>query len=422
MRVTLSFCLRTVLVWTIATLFVVGMVFTHRHYTQSVWFDYAVTTPTGEGKPTILLIDLHKGFGGGQMHFINYCRELSAAGYRIVPCASLGSPLEKRLQQERIPHYGLRTFKLTFKKVSYCLGLVHNLKNIVRAERVNLIHCNLGFEVYAAAAVSKELLLKTVLTWHNPTELPSLSMLNCCDGFIAVDKRDVAAVKQLVDDRKVALKSVMRCPPFFNYKKFLNYKPSVDKIRFFKEQFGMKLNDCPIVLDVANLLPYKNPQLLLNAVGLLINQKKIMLDLVFAGDGSLRTALARQAATLGIEKYVHFTGFTDKTADLLYYADMLVLPSARESFGIVLMEAALMKKPMIGIRGTGMENVIQGGVTGFLSTPDDVEELAGRIEFLIKNPAEAERLAKAAYQDVMQHYLPASLIDSLDDFYRTVMH
>jgi glycosyltransferase involved in cell wall biosynthesis len=108
---------------------------------------------------------------------------------------------------------------------------------------------------------------------------------------------------------------------------------------------------------------------------------------VVAGDGADRPRLENLASELGVRDKIHFLGrVSDDSLGSFYQAcDVFVLPSTREGFGIVFLEAMYYGKPCIGVTAGAVPEVIQHGVTGLLSQPGQVTPLAESIIRLLQN-------------------------------------
>lgn len=370
-------------------------------------------------KPTILLLDIQKGFGGGQVHFLTYYHLLIEQGYRVIPCVRINSPLDHRLREQKIDHYAIPIIKLQGFKRAYFFGLARLLKSVVKRHKVSIIHANVGREVFAARSVARSIPVSVVLTWHT-SDIPHQPLLRCCDGVIAVQQSVAAALQRVNDEQHLGIKNVISVPPFFETERFLRYQPTQSRDQFFKEQWGVDLQPGPLILDIAQLYSNKNPQLLIKAAAHLIKDKKMSVNVVFAGDGKAKPSLQALTADLGISESVHFIGFTDKTPDLLYHADVQVLPSKKEALGIVLLEGALMKKPLIGIVGTGMEQVIIHEKTGLLVASDDVHGLADALEQVLDDKNYAQMLGNNVHQLVLSHFLPQRWMSVVAKFYEHV--
>jgi glycosyltransferase involved in cell wall biosynthesis len=103
---------------------------------------------------------------------------------------------------------------------------------------------------------------------------------------------------------------------------------------------------------------------------------------------------------------VHILGIVDEITKhrLLAYCDLLALPSQVDTFGIVLLEAWMYGKPVIGARAGGIPDVIQHEKSGLLVPFDDVDALAAAIRRLLVEPGLATRLGAAGRQRVLEHY------------------
>ena len=117
---------------------------------------------------------------------------------------------------------------------------------------------------------------------------------------------------------------------------------------------------------------------------------------LLVGDGTLRPALERQIAEAGLEGRVHLLGERRDVASLLLAADAFVLPSLWEGFSVALVEAMASGLPVIATAVSGTTQVLQDGVSGWLVAPGDAERLAGAMEMLLADPAEASRRGRAA--------------------------
>lgn len=147
-------------------------------------------------------------------------------------------------------------------------------------------------------------------------------------------------------------------------------------------------DDAVVFLFVGKLIDVKRPQDLLQAfLKLQRSQVARQTHLIFVGDGPLRGSLERTAQEHG--RYVHFAGFRNQTELPAFYqiADALVLPSAAETWGLVVNEAMACGVPCITSDGVGCSSdLIEEGVTGFTYPTGNIEELSDRMLKLINVP------------------------------------
>ncbi len=165
---------------------------------------------------------------------------------------------------------------------------------------------------------------------------------------------------------------------------------------------------CPIRLD-----PHKSPETFIDATAIVRdNLKRDGLVFAIAGSGSnqYRMELQDRAKGKGIEKIVQIGAvdgedFLPEEMPTLYRrASICVLPSRREGFGQVLLEAAVFKCPVLGANTGGIPEVITTWKTGLLFNRDEPQDLATQLSTLLQDKALRELLAKGAFEEVQRRF------------------
>jgi D-inositol-3-phosphate glycosyltransferase len=175
----------------------------------------------------------------------------------------------------------------------------------------------------------------------------------------------------------------------------------------------LDLEGRPLLLWVGRIAPIKGLDTLLDAVARLSGSGQDMRLLVVGGDADEptnghETSLRRRIERLGLGDSVRFVGPQPQSVLPLYYAaaDVTVLPSYYESFGMVALEAMACGSPVIASRVGGLVTTVRDGVTGFLVPDGDVEALAERIETLVADPELRWRLGREGVRWAAQHRWP----------------
>ena len=163
----------------------------------------------------------------------------------------------------------------------------------------------------------------------------------------------------------------------------------------------------------------KGVDLLLNAVRLLNGEYKDIL-LIIIGDGNNRGDIIGFISKYKINARV--IGPVDKVYDYYKIADVVVLPSRVEPFGIVTLEAGAAKKIFIGSDGTGIEEVVNHGINGLLFANSNYEDLAAKIEYVYKNKSELKILGENLYRDVLSKFSAESVIPQYQKLYEDVFY
>jgi glycosyltransferase involved in cell wall biosynthesis len=178
-----------------------------------------------------------------------------------------------------------------------------------------------------------------------------------------------------------------------------------------RKQLGFQSHE-KIILFCAKLQPWKRPMDLLRAFSsaTIPNSK-----LVFAGDGAQRAKLEKEATARNVSGKVQFLGFVNQSQlpKLYKSADLMVIPSRYEPFGLVVNEAMLCDCPVIASDRVGaVRDLITHGETGYVYPCDDVNALAALLQSSLSDPARLQSLRQNALQRI-QTWTPQASADAL---------
>jgi glycosyltransferase involved in cell wall biosynthesis len=155
------------------------------------------------------------------------------------------------------------------------------------------------------------------------------------------------------------------------------------------------------VLFAGRLIHEKRVDLLLSAVAI-VKTEVPMISCAIIGDGPERGALEDLTASLGLEKNVIFTGFVDQDGLTAYMkaSKVFVLPSVREGFGLVIIEANACGLPVISIRHemSAVRELVQDGVNGFLISKLSPREIAEAILKVVQDDVLRGELAQNGFE------------------------
>jgi glycosyltransferase involved in cell wall biosynthesis len=195
-----------------------------------------------------------------------------------------------------------------------------------------------------------------------------------------------------------------------------------------RRAFGVEL-DTPVVGTFAHLSPKKGHRELVQAAALVLNCLPKAQFWCF-GDGPLRGELEQTARDLGIADRFKLFGFRRNVADLMQAIDVMCLPSHREPFGLVYIEAALAEKPVIACRAGGAPEVIVHGESGLLVPPPSeiadpadthITALADAIFTLLDNRATAAAMGRQARDMALSRFQWPRFIANLREVYDHVL-
>jgi D-inositol-3-phosphate glycosyltransferase len=169
-----------------------------------------------------------------------------------------------------------------------------------------------------------------------------------------------------------------------------------------REKLGFKRNQ-PVLLFVGRLDPFKGPDLLLRAAAMMEEKAQIVIVGGTSSEDKDVKQLQELTAQLKISKRVHFTEALPQNELPLIYsaADVTVVPSYHESFGLAAVESLACGTPVVATRAGGLTTIVQHNETGFL-VPRCPGFFAERLDTLLQHPALLKRMRQAARPSVLQ--------------------
>ena len=178
--------------------------------------------------------------------------------------------------------------------------------------------------------------------------------------------------------------------------------------------------DAPLIGCFAGLLEKKGQRELLRAIPQVLAAHP---DAQFwcVGQGPLQSELEQTARELNISKNVKFLGFRRDVADLMNAIDIMALPSHREPFGIVYVEAALLNKPCVACDAGGAPDVVRDNETGLLVPPRDVDAIARALNELIGDKERSTQMGRNGREWVTQQFGWERFVPLLEDVYAKVL-
>lgn len=369
-------------------------------------------------KPAILMLITPFKFDGLVMHSLSSNKAHLNNGHNIYTIVLKDSDAEKKLVEQKISYYRFTKSKI-FKPFNQP-GISKIIQTIVKKHNIKIIHCNVHKEINMLKKI-KDTDVKIILTRHSPNA-PALKYLKKFNMILCVNNFCINKINKKFENKKIKPPIIKHISPFFNEQESLNFVPDekTDKQSFFKKEFGLDILPHPIITMTARLLRYKNHELMLKAIHKLVYEKNTQVNLVLCGDGKRKDFLKTLAKQLKIDKYVHFLGFTYKRIEVMYHSDINALTTRDEAFGIALMEAALLRKVLIGPTKTGVINTIKHEKTGLLFENNNLDDLVEKLEILIKNSNTRKKFGQNAYKHVKNNFISNIVMQKIENFYSKI--
>jgi L-malate glycosyltransferase len=298
-----------------------------------------------------------------------------------------------------------------FEYPPYDLALAVRMHEVVRDAGLDLLHVHYAIPHATSAWIAREMLrqngrdTRIVTTLHGT----DITIVGQDPSFHPITKFSIEK-----SDRITAVSRFLRDETYFAFgctdcqveviHNFID--PAVYDRGKYPPVLREQHDGRRVLMHVSNFRPVKRVR---DVVGIYARvAKRIPSVLVMVGDGPDRIVAQEEARLLGVEKDVFFLGKLDAVAPLLAGADLFLLPTQSESFGLSALEALACGVPVIGTRAGGLPEVVEDGVTGALRGVGEVDEMADAAIRILSDADLWSRMSAAGAADARRRF-------SLDD-------
>jgi N-acetyl-alpha-D-glucosaminyl L-malate synthase BshA len=305
----------------------------------------------------------------------------------------------------------------------YELALASKLVDVVRFEKLDLLHVHYAIPHASAAFMAKQILatfgihIPVVTTLHgtditlvgkDPTYKPVVTFsINQSDGVTAVSenlKEDTYKHFEVKKDIKVI-------PNFIDLERF-NLKA--------KDHFKLAIapNNERVIVHTSNFRKVKRTQDVVHIFEKI--QKVISSKLLMVGDGPERVYCEQLCRDLEICDNVRFLGKQDAVEEILSVADLFIMPSESESFGLAALEAMACKVPVITSDAGGLPELNINGITGFMDKVGDIEAMAAHAILILEDDKKLATFKEGALNRAKEFEL-SLIVPIYEQYYKDVM-
>jgi GT2 family glycosyltransferase/glycosyltransferase involved in cell wall biosynthesis len=359
--------------------------------------------PGAAGRRVVALLSHTPNLGGSEQCMLRLATELEREGHRTLAIVPGPGPLARALRSARVRVAVVPAVwwarlpgspaRLTLEALASLAPAVSRLARLLERERVQVLG-TISSVVPHGALAARALGIRHV--WHvrelYPSSplvpvlglAPTLRIIEALSDAIVVPSGRVGAL--FAGSRKVAVVPEGIDAAFFS-------APRQER-GHARERLGLPI-EAPVVLAAAPLVPAKDAITAVRALATL-SRRGVRAELALCGDewdAGYRDALVREAAALGVGPRVHRLGFRPDFAQLLDAADVLVVPSRSESFGLSIAEAMARGVPVVSTRCGGPEELVEDGASGLLVGVGDADAMAEALARVLGPGDLAQRLA-----------------------------
>jgi len=284
--------------------------------------------------------------------------------------------------QVNVPDYPL------FEYAPYELNLTSKLVDVAIHEKLNILHVHYAIP-HASAAVNAKQILATY-----GIHIPIVTTLHGTDiTLLGKDKSFKPVIEYAINqsDAVTAVSEDLKTETLenFNIKNEIKAIPNFIDMSLYEQEFNKSLRNNfakkeeAILVHISNFRKVKRVQDVVKIFEKV--NKQVPAKLLMIGDGPERLKAEQLSRKLGIAKQVRFLGKLKGIEKMLSIADVFVLPSETESFGLVALEAMASKVAVISTNSGGLPEVNIDGKTGYLSDVGDVNKMANDTVELLKD-------------------------------------
>ena len=313
-----------------------------------------------------------------------------------------------------------------FREPQFLLSLTNKIVQVSRDERLDVVHAHYAIPHATAAYLARQILgskgspeVPRVITTLHGTDITLLGSDPSYSETVAfcIDESDgVTAVSESLRRDTVRELGVTRdirvIPNFVDCS--ANRRREVGGLRKRLAPANQKL-----LIHVSNFRPVKRVKTVIEVFARV--REQVPARLLMVGDGPDLADASRLARALDVGDDVEFLGEQDQVVPLLSAADVFVLPSAQESFGLAALEAMACEVPVVASRVGGLPEVIEDGVDGFLHKPDDLDGMVHSTLRLLTDEALHRRTAAAARLTAEGRYCDSKIVPLYEAYYEEVL-
>ena len=324
------------------------------------------------GGSGVVATELGKGLAkvGHEVHFITYKQ-----------------PMRLDFFSENLFYHevDIKSYPL-FEFAPYELALASKMVSVVKYEKLDLLHVHYAIPHASSAYMAKQILrtqgieIPVVTTLHgtditlvgkDPSYEPVVTFsINESDGVTAVSADLRKETYEHFDIRR----DIEVIPNFIDLERFKKQR---------KDHFKKAIcpNDEKLLVHTSNFRKVKRVE---DVIQVFYEVRKTMpAKLLLVGDGPERDRMERLCRTLGVSDDVRFLGKLEAVEEVLSVADLFLIPSEKESFGLAALEAMACEVPVLSSNAGGIPELNLDGVTGFVCNIGDVEDLTAKAKIIL---------------------------------------
>jgi N-acetyl-alpha-D-glucosaminyl L-malate synthase BshA len=372
-------------------------------------------------------ITCYPTYGGSGVVATELGLELAQRGYEI-HFISYAQPIRLRGEEPNIHFHEVEVSRYPlFDYPPYDLALATRMAEVAELYQLDLLHVHYAIPHSVSAMLARQMLA----SGPRPRKLPFVTTLHGTDITLVGQDRSYLPITRFSIEQSDGVTAISKYLRERTLREF-EIKNHIQVIYNFvncdlycrdpKSALRRKEyapNGERILVHLSNFRPVKRVTDVVEVFDRV--RKRIPCKLMLIGDGPDRSRAEWLAVQKGIHDDVLFLGKQDQVHDKLALADILLLPSELESFGLAALEAMACEVVPVATRVGGMPEVIEHGESGYLAEVGDVETMAGYTMALLSDEERMREMARACRAVAKSRFCASIIIPEYENFYRRVL-
>ncbi|WP_435925306.1 N-acetyl-alpha-D-glucosaminyl L-malate synthase BshA [Paenibacillus sp. DYY-L-2] len=308
-----------------------------------------------------------------------------------------------------------------FRYPPYDLSLATKMAHVAKSQNLDVLHVHYAVPHAVCAFLAKQMVgdqLKVVTTLHG-TDITVLAQDESLKDLIrlAINESDAvtSVSRDLIRETREVLDITRDIDLTYNFVDEREYYPR--KVCACRQDFAKP--EEKVLMHISNFRPVKRVSDVVDVFEKV--NRQVPSKLLFVGEGPDLPKVQWKIKEMGLEDRVHFLGKQDDIAQVISMADVLLLPSEKESFGLVALEAMACGIPTVGSVAGGIPELVAHGETGFLAPIGDTNAMAEYCISLFKDPKLAERIRQACLDRAKNEFSSEIITSVYESIYYRVL-
>lgn len=372
-------------------------------------------------------ITCYPTYGGSGVVATELGLELAQRGHEV-HFISYAQPIRLMTPQPNIHYHEVEVSRYPlFEYPPYDLALATRMAEVAELYDLDLLHVHYAIPHSVSALLARQMLAAA----PRKRKLPFVTTLHGTDiTLVGLDRSYLPITRYSIEqsDGVTAISKYLkdRTHSVFDIKNsieviynFVNCDLYARDAKVAEQRLEYAEPKEKVLVHLSNFRPVKRLTDVIEIFDLV--QQQVPSKLLLIGDGPDRSQAEWLAVQKGLHDRVVFLGKQDRVREKLALADILLLPSDLESFGLAALEAMACEVVPIATRVGGLPEVVDHGKTGFLSSVGDVKDMAGHAIDLLKDPDLLHTMGTAAREVALTRFCSNNIIPQYEEFYRRVL-